>query len=307
MTRSRALAIVLALQFTASALETQESFRITADTVVVTVAVSAAAGTTPPLGPADFEVSDNGERQTVEQAAVIDLPIDVTVLLPQSWWRFRSDGAAVASTELTKLSRDSLRPGDRLRVVTSSPVEEMVSWRAGGLAIDLGPSTALEGGLADALLLALSRRSVPGRRQVVVMFEDRTIEGASVLDPQRLPEAARHADSTLYVVFGKPAWAPAQPGIVNIFVSRSGFTPGTPSLHAALQETARATGGDAFSSTRTDLDIPGAFRDMMRDVRAAYLLGFTPTDRSPGWHELKVRVKGAQTLTVRARSGYFRR
>ena len=307
MTRARALAILLALQCSAAAFATQQPFRITADTVVVTVSVRDPAGNTPPLKPEDFDVRDNGVRQTVEQAAVVDLPLDLTLLLPQTWWRHRPDGAGIVSAELTKLSRESLRPSDRIRVVTSGPVEEMVPWRAGGLPIDLAAPTALEGGLADGLLIALSRRSVTERRQVVVMFEDRALERTSALDPIRLPEAARHAEATLYVIFGRPAWAPAVPAIVDIFVSRSGFTPGTPQMQGALQETARATGGDAFASAKAELDLAGAFRDMLRDFRGTYMLGFNPTNPSPGWHELKVRVNGGQKLTVRARSGYFRK
>jgi hypothetical protein len=288
-----------------------QAFRMTAETVVVTVSVRDPSGRTPDLTAADFEIQDNGVRQTIDQAVVADLPIDATILIPTDWWRRDRPPAPaeIISEDLTRLSRESLRPHDRLRVLTSGDAHEAVAWKAGGTDVVARPPPSPYGNtIADSLLFALSRSTPPSRRQVIVLFEDRESDYNSAVAPEMLPALAAPADATLYVVIGRPAWAPSRLDLLAGLKLNAGISLPTSTLQVALRDAARATGGDAFAPAGQALDFAGAFRDMLQDLRDSYLVGFTPTgDRRPGFHTLTVKVKNASGLKIRARSGYMAR
>src|SRR6186713_2135653 len=93
----------------------QQTFRSRTDVVLVPVSVM--KGRTPVAGlkAADFEVTDNGVRQTVDGIASDQVPIDVTLVLTgRSADRNVEHARSLASAEAT---RTFLQPADRLRLV----------------------------------------------------------------------------------------------------------------------------------------------------------------------------------------------
>ena len=62
---------------------------------------------------------------------------------------------------------------------------------------------------------------------------------------------------------------------------------------------AQQTGGKAFYNNN---DLVAGFHQAVDDSRSSYLLAYSPTDMTPGWHSLHVEVRGK---SVRARNGYL--
>jgi hypothetical protein len=51
-------------------------------------------------------------------------------------------------------------------------------------------------------------------------------------------------------------------------------------------------------------DLSELFGRVLNELRARYLLTYSPSNTQPGWHDVKVRLKGARG-EVTARPGYF--
>jgi Ca-activated chloride channel family protein len=70
----------------------------------------------------------------------------------------------------------------------------------------------------------------------------------------------------------------------------------------ALQQIASDTGGRWFDPTITELD--RTFEEILRDLRAQYLLGYYPKDRAPGFHTVRVDLS-RKDLRAQTRTGYY--
>ena len=71
---------------------------------------------------------------------------------------------------------------------------------------------------------------------------------------------------------------------------------------ARLDDLTEHTGGLSFSA-EGPLETGLAVKQILTDLRTAYLLAFTP-DPSPGWHQLVVRV-AKKNARVRTRAGFW--
>ena len=67
------------------------------------------------------------------------------------------------------------------------------------------------------------------------------------------------------------------------------------SLHTTQEEENYLSLGD---------DLMRLFTTALNEMRARYLITFTPRVTTAGWHELKVRVRG-RSVDIKARPGYF--
>jgi VWFA-related protein len=270
-------------------------------TTVVSVNVSVRAANAPVSGltAVDFELADNGVRQSIREVGLEAVPIDATVIL---------DTSGSTSGVIDRLKRDArdiarfLKPADRLRVLTmDSYVHEIVP---------LGPAAALPsldrvpGGGAtsayDALVAALIARVDLDRRHLIVAMTD-AIDTVSVLDAPAVRDVAARSDAVLHIVrvdpdsSGEPRFRPWV-----AYQDRDFQT---------LRDAAARTGGqlhdpDEFSRRGTVEN----FKRVLEDFRSSYVLRYTPTGVAPGgWHELKVTLTRAGHFTIRARRGYFGR
>ena len=288
------LAIFAAWGMVTSGAQDRPQFRARVDVVSVDDSVRDGGRVVAGLGAIDFEVVDNGIAQQIDSLTIENLPIDATLVIEVSNEVITNDRTRTLRTDLQRVA-ELLGPADHLRVLADGTyVTEAVPDRPGTapLPVEALPSG---GGSApgDALTLALMRPAVQGRRQLVVLF---TLGTAyyTVLDDDTVIAVARRSDALLHLV-GGPIWTG---GSVN-----RGRLVDSPHL-IPLRAAAEATGGAAHDSGR---GLAAAFKDIIDDFRASYLLRYTPRGvQKTGWHDISVRVTkpGSSKFAVRARRGY---
>ena len=116
----------------------------------------------------------------------------------------------------------------------------------------------------------------------MVVFSD-GIDNMSWLAPSDVVAAASRSEAIVYAVAKRERDEPK---------------------HPFLQELVRATGGRLFEAT-SDRSLRERFLDVLADIRARYVLSFTPEGGAAGWHTLEVKLKRVRA-DVLARPGYWR-
>jgi VWFA-related protein len=291
--RWAAAAFVVALSSTASG-----QFR--SGTELVSVDVLVADGRTPIAGltAADFELTDNGTPQTVEQIYVEQLPLNVVMVLDSSSSVRGERLRALKAGALTVIDR--LRPRDRGALVSFSHRLDLRAALTGDIAtlrrsvdaLDATGSTALR----DAAFAALALRTAEATRTLVLLFSD-GLDTASILSEDRVIEIARRSDAIVYAI-----------GIRQAPARRSGrgFRPSgdTPTDDRFLERLSRETAGRLLHAEQ-NRDIERTFARVLDEFNSRYVLGYTPRGvAGAGWHRLEVRLK-KRSGTVLARRGYF--
>ena len=184
-------AVVAIAAGTVTVLAAQQRPVFRAGDAVVTVEVMVRDGNTlvKGLAPEDFEIADNGVRQTVELLDVESLPIDLTLIIDTS-------GSVMPMVEeLREYARQSaevLRLDDRIRIVTfSAHVIDTLPLQAPPTAVPVEKIVA-NGGTAiyDAILSGLMRTRISDRRQILACFTD-GIETASAISADALLERGK--------------------------------------------------------------------------------------------------------------------
>jgi len=293
-------------------------FRARTDVVLVPVSVMKGQNPVADLTIADFELTDNGVRQVLDDASLQNVGIDVTLVLTEfSPDRDREFRGTVVNAEA---ARKLLHSTDQLRLVT---VENTVSGRLVGqdhsLAADpevreLQSGVGISGGfkvplnqersgwgvaLSDALFYALARPIAADRRHLVIAFTDGW-DTASALEMDTLPRIAGRSDAVLHAVL----WATPQEGGSGGGLWQSGLSPSARRMweqsYRSLDQSVQRTGG-TLQRTQREAD---ALAGIISEFRSSYVLRYTPREvPAPGWHEIKVSVKRPGS-SVRARKGY---
>jgi VWFA-related protein len=301
-------AVLLAGVHTTSRVQEQRPpvFRALAEGVVVDVSVMSGRRPVGGLGAKDFELYDNGVRQTIDDASVSTMPMDMTILLDLS-----GSVAGVFQARLlqgvkeitTLLNRD-----DRAELVAFTSRARRVIDLEQVLRTKPNVQPFGDGGTAffDALTLALMEQPDPERRRFIVALSD-GLDTASVLDRRTRLSIIERSSAVVF--------------IVAISTSRGGRTLGyrtgigtsgsdlnqeyVGSYDWLLSEIADGTTGELF-----DLEPGGSFVEALSRAleafRTRYLLRYRPVGvDSRGWHSLVVNVVTGRYET-RARKGYFR-
>jgi VWFA-related protein len=229
----------------------------------------------------DFIVRDEGRPRELVAFAEGDFPLSVAIAIDRSFSMAGERLAVARSAAHTFLGE--LRPEDEAMLVAVGSEVDVVAPLSRDRAAQHFAVTRLEPWgttkLRDAILRALDVLSnARGRRALVVLSDgdDRESEVAV----SALMERARRAGVLLYpVALGKamPSW---------------------------LDEIAATTGGRAML-VRTPRQLTPAFREIARELRRQYLLGFDlpPEVPSGTWRRLEVEVS-RPGVVVRARQGY---
>ena len=298
----------------------QPTFRARTDVVSVPVSVMKGREPVAGLNAADFELTDNGVRQTIDSVASDQVPIDVTLVLTgRSYDRNAEHGRGLVSAEAT---RRLLQPTDRLRMVwvtnkvDGSIVGADYSVTGDAASRGLGCGTAIARGvaisdawdcesgsgiaLADGLFYALAWPVDADRRHVVVVFTDGW-DTTSTIEMNRLPSLAAHSDAVLHAVFwSAPGEDTRNGGGINV-VAGPRDTRGWQESFDTLSDVVRRTGGTLQRSTKA----AEALAEVIAEFRSSYILRYSPRGvAAAGWHELDVNITKPGSFKIRARKGY---
>lgn len=294
-------------------------FRASVEVVSVTVSVSDNQGPVRGLSAQDFELTDNGVPQRIEVETIEALPIDLTLVLTVPG----PDHTLVQLARFVGTLRQAVRPEDRLRLiwvddeVTSrlvdpeydplrDPVPAGWAWtEATSSGFRIASQTTAKAGwgvaLADGLAYALMSPVPPGRQHLVVAYTDGW-DTASTLEMRDLPKLAARTDAVMHAVcWSNPSAGPRSGG--GLLTTRPSVQDWVASFRE-LEATVHRTGGrmhltsNAFDTVFTALS----------NFRASYVLRYTPAGTgSPGWHDIRVKLRRPGSYQLHARRGYERR
>ena len=260
-------------------------FGVEVEVVRVEVLVTRRGEPVRDLSAENFELRDNGVRQQLHSTTFEEAPVDALLVLDLS--------ESVKGSKLDALREaagaflDGLSPVDRAAlvgfqqsVVVAVPATHAIpSVRFALDTVEGGGSTALH----DAVYVALRLPEAGPRRSAVVVFSD-GMDNVSWLSGEDVVEAAGRSGAVVYAVDARE--------------------PGDPD-DDFLEDVTRATGGRVWRARKTD-DLPARFLDVLHDIRARYVLSYTPAGvDTAGWHELEVELRGRKG-DVLARPAYYR-
>jgi Ca-activated chloride channel family protein len=252
----------------------------------------------------DFEVFDNGARQTIDHVLSAEDPIDVMLTLDTS--------ASLDKAELKHLADGvrsavaDLKPGDRAGLITFSEELSQLLPLTGRL--DLLPASLnrLESSgattLIDAAYAALLSTRARGRRSLVLLFTD-GLDTWSWLEPEWVLAVAKRSETVIYTVELREAVAPFVriPGVRGRIEPRDYYRAAT----RFLDDIVETTGGRRLDAGDFDR-LQATLKSVIGEFRQRYVIAYAPQGvTQDGWHTLDVRVK-RRGVTVRARPGYSR-
>lgn len=286
--KSLVIAAALAGSVTAFASAPQQrAFRATTHAVAVDVSVFDGDFAVPSLTAEDFEVLDNGVRQTLSGAQRNTLALDLRLLFDTS--------GSITADDLEKYRRAmvrvaaALRPDDRIEILTfNGRISEIVPLQHPPVQIALDRQGPDGTSFFDAVSLAMVTRPLVERRQITIVLSD-AVDNASFFDKDTLYDAARRTHAVVYTVLP-----------IALAQDTSRFA-------ARLDMLSRVTGGRLVRA-RWDARMGSTVTQALDEFRQGYVLHFTPTGVPlEGWHTLSVKLTGGRRHTIRAREGYFAR
>jgi VWFA-related protein len=234
-----------------------------------------------------FEVHDNGVVYAVERVLQEEVPLRLLLVLDTSASLNGAPLRALVSAAQSLVR--SLRADDEVGLVTFSQALHLAvapTLQHADVTAALGRLQA-DGDTAwhDALFVGLQLAGAPAdRRPLVLLFTDGE-DNASWMDAVEIGDVVRRSGVVVHAV-----------GLTER--NRHGVM--TRSLTLSLD-----AGGGRFWSADEPEHVGDRFADVLREMRARYLLFYTPKGTpTPGWHDVTVRLKGASG-DVRARPGYF--
>jgi len=286
MTRPlQALAIAAMVPIVATA-RLQPVFRSGVDAVRIDVSVMNGVTPVPGLTIDNFEVTDNGVRQTLESISLDTVPLSLMLVFDNS--------ASLTGEPLKNLIEAgnglvrALGPDDTAALMTfSEPIRLAVplTKQRDRLLAELNALKATGAtSLNDAVFLALQLRPADAAesRPAVLVFSDGR-DTSSWLSGAQVLEATRRSGMLVHVVELVPTLRNSSPFTLDL---------------------AEAGGGRRWSATSSG-DLRELFGKVLNELRSRYLLTYYPKGVTrEGWHNVKVSLKRARG-DVTARPGYY--
>jgi Ca-activated chloride channel family protein len=233
----------------------------------------------------DFEIVEDGVKQSIASMASEEAPLDLVLAIDVSGSMEHSLGQVKAAV---KQLLAKLRPGDAATLVGFNDTMFLAAERekdqqARERAVDL--LTAWGGtALYDATVRAIDLVSRAWGRKGIVIFSDG--DDRNSLTPRETATARVQAsDAMLYTIgFGGGATVPG--------------------LRSRLENYAKATGGRAFFPQRPQ-ELDDVFGQIVAELANQYVLSYSSTNlkEDSGWRNIKVRVRNGK-YEIRARDGY---
>lgn len=319
----------------------QQTFRTATDAVIVDAAVRAGGKMVPGLAVADFVLTDNDVRQTIDSVENTSVPIDLTLVVDTSgnparpWAGFIDKGKAAhaINAELLQVTR-LLRPTDRVRVLAIDRYVRRISSFTPVSAMRPVRLVELDGlgSVYDTLTAALLHGVEPWRRHVVIA-RTKGRDSISGVSAGAVGAIAERSDALFHLVVMETAmdseeelhgfqanaltgmglawptnrfWVPFRRQLVDRVVEGDAqFHPLT--LDGKfLQTGVRASGGDWHQTTGlSEPTLVSTFKNVFEQFRQGYTLRYMPRGvNASGWHTIVVTVPKVRGASVSARRGY---
>jgi Ca-activated chloride channel homolog len=259
--------------------------RVRTDAVLVPVIVTRGGQFVRGLKQQDFEIVEDGVKQSVASMASEDAPLDLVLAIDVSGSMERSLDQVKAAVKqlLSKLRRGDAATlvgfNDTMFLATEREKDQQARERAVELLTAWGGTA-----LYDATVRAVDLVSHEWGRKGIVIFSDGD-DHNSLTSREAATARVQASDAMLYSVgFG------------------SGAT--VPGLRSRLENYAKATGGRAFFPQHAR-ELDGAFDQIVAELANQYLLSYSSTNfaQDNGWRNIKVRVRTGK-YDIRARQGY---
>ncbi len=248
-----------------------------------------------------FDVLDNGQRQEMVTFERGDVPLTAVLLIDSS---LSMEGEALAAALAGALAfvegmgtLDEAKVmvfSDRLLATTPFTGDPRIVSAALDAVTPTG-STAIN----DHLFVGLKELEARQGRKVVVLLSD-GLDVDSVLGMADVEWKVGRVPTVLY-------WIRLLSGADLDKPHSSVWRDATEQRGEgeALERVMTASGGRVFSIDRIE-EAAGAFREILRELREQYVLGYYPSsDLDDGaWHQVEVRV-ASPGVKVRARGGYY--
>lgn len=260
----------------------QAVFRSQIDTVTLDVLATERGVAIQGLRAEDFIVRDNGVIQSVTHVSgdTVALALHLVLDISGSLSSRDLDNLQLGAAEVARAAR----PDDRLRLVTFTEVvrlhDDVDTTSLERIFGDLAPGGDTV--LHDALVSAFHLAEQPGPRRPVLIVLSDGADTASFLTARAVEDAAKQSWASVFAISPHASREPL------------------------LRDLVELTGGESIVLDRGLAALPATLRGILDRLRQRYVLGFTPTSASTGWHELDVRVKRPNAKVV-ARKGYLRR
>jgi VWFA-related protein len=249
-----------------------------------------------------FEVFENGVLQNISIFKREDVPLSVGLVIDNSGSMSNKRGR-VRTAALAFVSESN--PEDETFVVSFSHeafLEQDFTRSLQELARALrGFNSRGATALSDALYLSANHvsRGRKDKKALVVISDGEDNNSEYTLE--RALSKVRTTQATVYAV-----------GLLDQYDRRGGGLFGRSPAGKAkdvLQKLASITGGKAYFP-KSLTEIESICRQIARDLRNQYTLGYTPSNKQldGSWRKIKVRLnppKGFPKVTVRAKEGYY--
>lgn len=246
----------------------------------------------PDLREQDFELYEDGVRQSIRLFRHEDIPVSVGLVVDHSG-SMRPKLADVIEAARTFIR--SSRPDDEMFVVNFNekvtlglpePIRFTNRPEELARAISDTPATG-KTALYDAVVVARERlQSATRDKKVLLVISD----GGDNASTHSLAAVLKMAGESTVLVY-----------TIGIFDDDDADR--NPD---ALRRLARATGGEAFFPGELNKVVPVCER-IAREIRNQYTLGYVSSNMArPGaWHAIRVAARAKEKLVVRTRSGYI--
>jgi Ca-activated chloride channel homolog len=293
-------------------------FRTSVDLINVTATVTDSEGRfVPGLRMEDFEVYEDGKRQTISQFDSERVPVSLGIVLDASG-SMAGEKMSAAKKAVNRFLEDLLGPQDEVFLFRfDSRVTLLSDWTEDRRAVarvvgSVKPAggTALYDAVAAAVPLG---ESGTRRKKALVVISDGNDQNSST-ELQDVQQQIRESELLVYAIGidGQESLGSIIPRIILQFPGPgSGRQPtgGRPSGDGRLNVRAlRAITDDSGGRTeiiRNAGDLDAATAGIASELSRQYFLGYsTSSPRDGRWHTIDVRVKRGN-YTIRARKGFI--
>lgn len=294
MLGNRVMPVLLAAFLTGEALHAGIGlqFRTTAEMVEVPVVVLHRRQPVTNLTASDFTVLEDGKPVQITDVSIDRRPLEIALLQDVSVstalpWIQAQSGLLAAAEGVSRL----LRPDDSVRFYRFAEGIERVGTSSVSPVVPAGQTA-----LFDAILQALLQKAESSRRLLIVLTDG--LDTASSVPVEITRSVAARTETVVHVVVlsqqqGHWYFGEFGAGLRTI-----------DEYFADLASVAVGSGGRLFDVDRPDRFLT-AIAELLEQERTRYIVRYTPTTLSPGWHKLTVSTTNRQHQ-IRHRPGYWR-